>query len=112
MIDEPISPTTERRAKQRWSCSLPAKVHGKTADGQDYETLAILANMSACGMYFHTKRNIVQGEILHLLVRLSTAPLDDRPVNRLSAEGIVVRVEPKVDGTWGVALKLDKYHFI
>ena len=113
MIDEYRVPLIEQRTKPRVDCSYPAIVRGHTTGGTKFETRAILSNMSANGMYLRTKRHVQQGEVLFVVVRLSTAPLSGHDeTHRLAASGKVVRIEPKADGTYGIALQLHQYRFL
>jgi hypothetical protein len=93
------------------ACSYPATVQGNVETGEKFKARAVLANMSASGVYLYMRRPVHHGEILSISVRLSTAPLDKTAV-RLSALGAVVRVEPKPDGTFGVAIKLHQHRFL
>jgi len=68
--------------------------------------------MSAGGLFIRTNRQVEIGESLFIVVRLSTTPLNDDPIPRLAAVGDVVRIEPKADGTRGVALKLNRHRFL
>jgi len=63
----------------------------------------VLANFSASGMYFYTRQPVELGEKVFVSVRLSTAPIAGEAPPRLAVYGKVVRIEPKVDGTYGVA---------
>jgi hypothetical protein len=100
----------ERRGKPRVNCSYPAKVSGYTS-GMKFETRAVLSNVSASGMYLRMKRRLDLNEPVFVIVRLSTTPLQNRTMPRIAANGSVVRVEPKSDGTYGVALQLDEHSF-
>lgn len=106
------SNSIERRSKPRLRCSYPATVRGHVEGGIKYETRAVLANMSASGFYFRTKRQIENGENLFVVVRLSTYALNKAQAPHIAASGTVVRVDPKVDGTRGVALKLSQHRFL
>ena len=106
------SNSIERRSKPRVNCSYPATVRGHFEDGIKYETRAVLSNVSASGMYLRTKRPIKNGENLFVVVRLSTYPLEKMQAPHIAVSGKVVRVEPKVDGTRGVALKLSQHRFL
>ena len=102
----------ERRQKPRINCSYPATLRSHGEQGSKYEARAVLANMSASGMYLQTRRAVKPGEQLFVAVRLSTAPLDTNNRPHLAASGSVVRVEPKADGTYGVAIKLHRHRFV
>lgn len=102
----------ERRGKPRVRCSYPATVRCHLSGGGRLEARAVLANMSANGMYFRTQRYVQPGETVFILVRMSTTPFSHAKIPQLAASGNVVRVEPKPDGTYGVALQLINHRFI
>jgi Tfp pilus assembly protein PilZ len=88
-------------------------LRGHVSGGIKFEARAVLSNMSASGMYLRTKRHIQPGENVFVVVRLSTAPFNQQgDSHRLAAAGTVVRIEPKVDGTYGVALQLHQHRFL
>lgn len=105
-------PFVERRGKPRVRCSYPATVRWHLYGGGRLEARAVLANMSANGMYFRTQRYVRLGETVFILVRMSTTPFSHAKVPQLAASGNVVRVESKPDGTYGVALQLINHRFI
>jgi hypothetical protein len=120
MIEQALAPFTDyqvsseqdRRKKPRMSCSYPALVRGHLQAGARIERRAVLANLSANGMYLRMKSAASLGETLLVIVRMSTAPLNQSKELRLAAFGKVVRLEPKADGTYGVALKLHRHRFL
>lgn len=63
-------------------------------------------------MYLRTQRNLHPGQVVFVVVRMSTASLAQESSPRLAAFGQVVRMETKVDGTYGVALKLVNHRFL
>jgi hypothetical protein len=87
-------------------------VRGHLADGDRFESRAVLSNMSATGMYLRTQRKVQPGQSLFVVVRMSTASLAQESVPQLAAFGHVVRMEAKVDGSYGVALKLVNHRFL
>ena len=104
--------TIERRGKPRVSCSYPATVRGHLTDGVRFESRAVLSNMSASGMYLRTQRKVQPGQTIFIVVRMSTASLAQEGIPRLAAFGHVVRMEAKVDGSYGIALKLINHRFL
>lgn len=108
----PKSEFVERRSKPRLSCSYPATLRGWLPGGGRYEARAVLSNLSASGMYLRTKHVLHLGEQVFVIVRMATRPLDTAAVLQIAAFGVVVRVEAKVDGTYGVALRLRRYRFL
>lgn len=107
-----LSMSLERRGKPRVTCSYPATLRGSGDDGSRYDARAVLSNMSASGMYIFTKRPLRLGARIFIVVRMSTRPLGMANLPQLAARGNVVRVEPRVDGAYGVALKLNRYRFL
>jgi hypothetical protein len=103
-------PGVERRGKPRVACSYPAVVRGHSEDGERYEARSVLSNLSANGMYLRTKHNVRPGEDLLVVVRMSTGALEKGAL-RLAASGKALRVEPKADGTYGVAIQFDQHRF-
>lgn len=101
----------ERRGKPRVECSYPAQVSGYTGEGMKYEARAVLSNMSASGMYLRLKRRLEVGESIFIVVRMSTSPLKGIGAPRIAANGVVMRIEPKSDGSYGIAVQLDKHRF-
>lgn len=87
-------------------------MRGSADDGSRYDARAVLSNMSASGMYIFTKRPLRMGARIFIVVRMSTRPLGIANLPQLAARGSVVRVEPRVDGAYGVALKLSRYRFL
>ena len=94
------------------ACSYPATLRGHLQEGIRFESRAVLSNMSASGMYLRTQRKLHPGQVIFVIVRMSTAPLNQESPPRLAAFGQVVRMETKVDGTYGIALKLVNHRFL
>jgi hypothetical protein len=102
----------ERRSKPRVRCSYPASLRGNDAEGVAYESKAVLLNMSASGMYLRLKHPGYPGEMVAVQVRLSTSPLHKDNAPQIHATGQVTRIEPRPDGTYGLAVKLLNYRFL
>lgn len=101
--------THEKRLKPRITCSYPSFVGGGMESDIKYESKAILANMSASGMYLRMRRSFDVGEPLFVFVRMSTAPLGQRRGPKIAAQGNVVRVDQRPDGSYGIAIQLEHY---
>jgi hypothetical protein len=104
-----ISPN--RRIKPRVSCDYPAIVEGYDEAGNKYHENAKLANLSASGLYMKANRKIETGSKLTVTILL-TIELIDINTPKLATNGSVVRIEPQIDGTCGVAMKFDNYKFL
>lgn len=105
----------ERREKPRIDCDYPAVIRIHVTSGGVIEANATLANMSASGMYLRSRRFISKGDHVFILVRLSkTTPKNAHlpAIANIAAKGQVVRVEPKPDGGFGIAVQLERHRFI
>jgi hypothetical protein len=98
----------ERRASPRVEAPFVSRLRGVDGMGQRFRDDTLLDNLSGGGVYLRTQRMLVEGTDVTLAVRLSTAPPGDRPVLRLAARGIVVRVEPQPDGGSGVGIEFKR----
>jgi hypothetical protein len=94
---------SERRCFPRISEPVRTLVRGVDAVGEEFEIETLLDNLSAGGLYLRTSRNVVQGERLSFIVRLSLAGESKRKVPQIAASGKVVRIEPQADGLYGLA---------
>jgi hypothetical protein len=103
--------TLDRRVKPRIECDYPAIVEGYDADGTKFNDQAKLANLSASGLFLLANRFIENGSKLTVTVLLSNSMID-KEVPKLATNGIVVRTEPKMNGTCGVAVKFSNYRFL
>ena len=102
----------ERRCKPRIACSYPATVRGTISDRLRYETPAILANISACGVYLRLKKLVPRDETVFIEVRMSTAPLGQTTAPHIAAIGKVVRIETLPDGYFGIGVQLSHYRML
>lgn len=103
--------TPDRRLKPRIECDYQAVIEGLDDDGEKYNVQAKLANLSASGLFMLANRYIESGSKLSVTVLLSTS-FDDDDAPKLATNGIVVRTEPKANGTCGVAVKFSHYRFL
>ena len=110
-IDTRPTDFVERRGKPRVKCSYPAQLNGYSSGLMKFEARAVLTNMSASGMYLRLNRRLEVGQSVFIVVRLSTAAFKDRTTPIIAADCSVVRVEPKTDGTYGVAVQMDNHRF-
>ena len=103
--------TPERRIKPRVICDYPAIVEGIDTQGIKFKDDAKLANLSAGGLYMWSNHNVEQGAKLSVIINLPGVLLNEE-TPQLATKGIVVRTEPKSNGTVGVALKFYQYRFM
>ncbi len=100
----------ERRSQPRIPCAYSAIVRGYDRNGR-FEEQATLCNYTGGGLYLKLNRRIEQGVQLSVMARLSSSP-DDPSSPSLATRAVVVRTEPQEDGTCGLGLKFELYHFI
>lgn len=104
--------TPERRQKPRLELVCPAVVRGLDSSGGKFEERATTVNLSAGGVYLRMDRCLEQGSKLFMLVRLATTLRGDGLGPSIAMRGVVVRSEPAADRRCGLALRLDRYHFL
>lgn len=62
-------------------------------------------------MYMKADRKIESGSTLSVTMLLTSAFIDkDTP--KIATNGIVVRTEPQIDGSCGIAVKFNSYKFL
>jgi hypothetical protein len=101
----------ERRGKPRVICNYPVVIEGHDVTGSKYNEKAILSNLSASGLYMKAYRQVENGSKLAVTVLLTNEAIDeDTP--KIATNGVVVRTEPQIDGTCGIAVKFTHYRFL
>jgi hypothetical protein len=103
--------STDRRIKPRVVCDYPVMIEGYDAVGNKYNDNAMLANLSASGLYMKANRKIENGSTLSVTILL-TSSLTDKDTPKIATNGIVVRMEPQIDGSCGIAVKFNNYRFL
>ena len=103
--------TLDRRVKPRIDCDYQAFVEGLDCGGIRYRDQAKLVNLSAGGLFMYLTREIEYGSKLSVTVHLSKC-LTDADAPKLATNGVVVRTEPQIDGSCGVAVKFQNYRFL
>jgi hypothetical protein len=102
--------SAERRIKPRIFCEYPAIVEGYNGQGKKFNENAILANLSASGLFMKSPRIVKNGAHLSVTILMSSDVVcKDTP--KIATNGVVVRTEPDIDGTCGVAIKFNSYQF-
>lgn len=91
----------ERRRSRRAKAVFRARLRPYNDNTSElHEEIQPTANVSRDGIYFTTERS-VYSEHMHLYV---ACPFTDCHAERDEDLARVIRVEPKTDGKWGVAL--------
>jgi len=103
--------TADRRVKPRIACEYQAVVEGMNGEGKRYQNQAVLTNLSSCGLFLITNRQIAIGSRISVTIQLANSTINpDAP--KLVINGIVIRTEPRGEGTCGVAVKFSNYRFL
>lgn len=103
--------TPDRRIKPRVVCDYPVIIEGQDWKGNKFKENAKLANLSASGLYMRTNRYIDNGTKLSVTVLLTSA-FTEKDTPKIATNGIVVRTEPQIDGSCGIAVKFNSYRFL
>jgi hypothetical protein len=105
MMDTPRTMFHERRSSARIEAAYPARLRSVDIDDWPFREETVLQNLSGGGLYLRLKRRVQMGAPVFLAVRLSLVPDWEIAALRLAARGIVLRVEPQPDGSYGVAIE-------
>ena len=105
---EPREPSVkERRLTARIEAPFLTRLKGVDSTGRVFTEHSVLDNLSNKGLHMCAMRDIPLGVEVTMAVRLS-ADAGVGPALRLAAHGTVVRMEPKPDGCWGVAVEFTR----
>jgi hypothetical protein len=99
----------ERRGKLRISTPFHAMVRGINASGRRFELKTMLDNVSASGAYLRVSERVSQYSKLDFFIELTKS--EDAPGPLLEAEGVVLRLEPRPNGFFGLAVVFTRHHF-
>ena len=102
----------ERRGTARIYEAFPVKVSGTDASRQAIEADVLHENLSASGLFLYLPQKVEQGGNLSVIVHLSTDPPGEGAAARVAADGVVVRVEPRADGYYGLAVAFQRHSFL
>jgi hypothetical protein len=102
--------SSDRRIKPRVACDYPAFIEGYDGNGIKYVEDAKLSNLSGSGLFMRANRKIENGSKLSVTIILAST-LIDKNTPKIATNGTVVRTEPQIDGTCGIAVKFSSYRF-
>jgi hypothetical protein len=77
------------------------------SEGRRFKEETLIENLSSGGLYLRLSRAVPIGSAVALAARLSTTD-EIAGGLRLAARGTVMRVEPKPDGAYGVAVRFNQ----
>jgi len=96
----------DRRKKPRIYESFAVTVEGVDSSGESFEEKTVLMNLSAGGIYFCLSKTMRPGTKIKAFIEAANAKGSSV---RLAARGVVLRIEPWLDGTTGFAARLTRY---
>jgi len=84
-------------------------VRGVNAAGEAFEVESVLDNLSSGGLYLRLAQRVKKRTKLEFLIRMSAAAHADAAT--VQARGVVLRVEARPAGLFGLAVKLTRHRF-
>ena len=102
----------EQRRHPRIYEPFPILVHGVDARGEEFELETVLDNFSAGGLYMRLLWRVAVGAKLFAVVRLAADPLAWEAAPCVAVRGVVRRVEPQPNGTYGVGVAFTRHRFL
>jgi hypothetical protein len=94
----------EQRAKPRIDGPFPVMVRCTDVNGESFETETTLDNLSVGGFHMRLERRLEVAA--SLFSRIMFAGM------RIEANGVVKRVEPQRDGSFGFGVAFDSYRIL
>src|SRR5262245_53848444 len=107
-----MSREQERRRYARLSEPFPVRVRGVDACGEAFVVETVLDNLSGGGLYVRLTQRVEVGAKLFAVVRVSTDPRLWTPAARVAMRGVVQRVEPQPNGTYGMGVAFTHHRFL
>ena len=105
-------PDVERRHNPRIYEPFPATVRGVDTNGKSFETSTILDSLSCTGLYLRLAQSVKEHTELLIVTRLATAPTAEAPGALVTLHGMVLRVEPQSDGSYGLGITITRKRFL
>jgi hypothetical protein len=97
----------ERRGKPRLSDSLPARVWGIDREGEMVSQDCRVENLSSSGLFLRMPCRIKLRSQISLVVRLLNGSGSTAAI-----KGKVLRDEPQLDGSRGIAVRITEHRFL
>src|SRR4029450_5271552 len=97
----------ERRGKPRLNDPLPARVWGIDSEGEMVGFDCLLDNLSSSGLFLKLPKSLKLSSQISLVVRLLSGS------GLMAAiRGKVLRDEPQLDGSRGIAVRITEHHLL
>jgi hypothetical protein len=102
----------ERRRQPRLYAPFAVWLRSVDADGEPFESDAVLDDFSASGLYVRLTRRVEPGAKFFAVVRIATGPPSGTLVPRVAVRGVVIHTEPQPDGRYGVGVQFTRHRFL
>lgn len=90
---------------------FPVTIRSVDASGEAFRSHTVLDNFSATGFNVRLDRCVERGAKVFAIVRLSTSA-PEVPAPRVAVRGLVLGVEPQLDGTLRIAVNFTRHRFL
>src|SRR5438093_1612820 len=107
-----MTQTMPCRAKPRINASFTVKVRGVDAAGEAFEVDVAVDNLSASGLYVRLPRELRVNDKVFTFICLSCGGNSKAAPAGVAVRGVVVRSEPQLDGSFGVAITFKRYRLL
>lgn len=104
-------PDTERRRRSRIYCPFPATVSGADVNGEPFDVLTVIDNLSSNSLYLRIMPCVEKGYKLAVTLQLRTT-LEETTPTKVALEGHVIRADQKPGGACGIAIGFEKPRFV
>lgn len=94
----------ERRSKPRIEGPIPADVRCTGANGESFEIQTMLDNLCVGGFHLRLNQQLEAAVTVSALIRFTGM--------KIEAEGVVKRIEPQLDGSFGYGVAFESYHIL
>jgi len=102
----------EQRRHPRIYEPFPVLVRGVDVHREAFVIETRLDDFSASGLYLRPPWPVAVGARLFAVVRITMNPLAWEASPRVAVHGVVRRVEPRLDGTYGVGMAFTRHRFL
>jgi len=107
--DGNLGARSERRRKTRIATPFPTIVRGVNAAGEAFQVESVLDNLSSSGLHVTLRQRVKKRTKLEFVIRMSAAA--HAGAATVLARGVVLRVEERPAGQFGLAVKLTHHRF-
>ncbi|PYI81976.1 MAG: hypothetical protein DME26_18910 [Verrucomicrobia bacterium] len=107
-----MTSTMPCRTKPRINASFTGKVRGVDARGKAFEVDVVVENLSAGGLYVRLPHQLRVDDEVFAFICLSCGRDSNAPPAGVAVRGVVVRSEPQLDGSCGVAISFKRYRLL